>query len=207
MEVYAMATSNPIETFNEPMPLVHKAGTWFIVTAIAFIVLGTMAIFAPFVAGLAVTTLVGWLLLAGGLMHLVNAFRGGGFGHVVWQVLLGAFYLIAGVYFLMHPLMALGTLTLMLAFVLFFEAIMELTTWWATRHLEGSGWRLANAFAAIVLAVLIWMNWPSASIWVIGTLVGFKLMISGFTRLMLGTTARSFERRVADRLEPADRRL
>jgi len=194
-----MATSNPSETFNEPMPVIHKAGTWFIVTAIAFIVLGTMAVFAPLFAGLAVTTLVGWLLLVGGVMHLVNAFRGGGFTRVAWEVLVGLFYLVAGVYFLANPLIALSTLTLMLAFVLFFEAIMEVTTWWATRHVEGSGWLLVNAFAAVVLAVLIWMNWPSASVWVIGTLVGFKLMISGFTRLMLGTSARSFEKRFEKR--------
>ena len=194
-----MAISNPSQTFNEPMPLVHKAGTWFIVTAIAFIVLGTMAIFAPFVAGLAVTTLVGWLLLVGGVMHIANAFRGGGVGRVAWQVLVGFFYLVAGIYFLGHPLMALGTLTLMLALVLFFEAFMELTTWWATRHVEGSGWLLVNVLASVVLASLIWMNWPSASVWVIGTLVGIKLMISGFSRLMLGTSTRHVEKRLEQR--------
>jgi len=47
-----------------------------------------------------------------------------------------------------------------------------------------------------VLAVLIYMNWPSVSVWAIGTLVGIKLMISGFSRLMLGTATRSFEKRV-----------
>jgi uncharacterized membrane protein HdeD (DUF308 family) len=191
-----MATSNPSETFNEPMPLVHKAGTWFIVTAIAFIVLGTLAIFAPFVAGLAVTTIVGWLLLVGGVMHIVNAFRSGSVSRAVWQSLVGLFYLFAGVYFLTHPLIALSSLTLMLAFVLFFEAIMEVTAWWATRHVEGSGWLIVNALASTLLAVLIWMNWPSATVWVIGTLVGLKLMISGFSRLMLGTSFRGFEKRL-----------
>jgi uncharacterized membrane protein HdeD (DUF308 family) len=191
-----MTTSNPSETFNEPMPLVHKAGTWFIVTAIAFIVLGTMAIFAPFVAGLAVTTIVGWLLLVGGVMHIVNAFRSGSVSRAVWQSLVGLFYLFAGVYFLTHPLIALSSLTLMLAFVLFFEAIMEVTAWWATRHVEGSGWLIVNALGATVLGVLIWMNWPSATVWVIGTLVGLKLMISGFSRLMLGTSFRRFEKRL-----------
>ncbi|HET9832699.1 MAG TPA: DUF308 domain-containing protein [Vicinamibacterales bacterium] len=191
-----MTTSNPSETFNEPMPLVHKAGTWFIVTAIAFIVLGTMAIFAPFVAGLAVTTIVGWLLLVGGVMHIVNAFRSGSVSRAVWQSLVGLFYLFVGVYFLTHPLIALTSLTLLLAFVLFFEAIMEVTAWWATRHVEGSGWLIVNALASTVLGVLIWMNWPSATVWVIGTLVGIKLMISGFSRLMLGTSARRFEKRL-----------
>ena len=192
-----MATSNPSETFNEPMPLVHKAGTWFIVTAIAFIVLGTMAILEPFIAGLAVATLVGWLLIVGGVMHFVNAFRAHGIARGIWQALVGIFYVAVGVYFLAHPLMALSTLTLTLAFVLFFEAVLEVTAWFASRHISGAGWLLFDAIVTTFLAALIWMNWPSVSVWAIGTLVGLKLMISGFSRLMLGTTARTVERDAA----------
>jgi uncharacterized membrane protein HdeD (DUF308 family) len=179
------------------MPLVHKAGTWFIVTAIAFIVLGTMAILEPFIAGLAVATLVGWLLIVGGVMHVVNAFRADGIARGLWQALVGIFYVAVGVYFLGHPLMALSTLTLTLAFVLFFEAVMEVTAWFAMRHVDGAGWLLFDAIVTTFLAVLIWMNWPSVSVWAIGTLVGLKLMISGFSRLMLGTAARTVERDAA----------
>lgn len=193
-----MSASDRIDTFHEPMPLVHKAGTWFIVTAIAFIVLGTLAILEPFVAGLAVTTLVGWLLVIGGIMHIIHTFRAESFGRGVWEFLVGVFYLAVGVYFLMHPVMALTALTLTLAIVLFFEAVMELTGWFAIRHVKGSGWLLADAIATTFLAVLIWMGWPSVSVWAIGTLVGIKLMISGFSRLMLGSGARRLEHRFAE---------
>src|SRR6516164_8597032 len=109
-----MATPNPSDTVREPMPLAHKAGTWFIFTAIAFIVLSTLAILAPYMAGLAVTTLVGWLLLVGGVMHIISAFRGS-FGRGLWQTLVGVFYLVVGYYFLTHPVIALSSLTLLLA--------------------------------------------------------------------------------------------
>jgi uncharacterized membrane protein HdeD (DUF308 family) len=192
-----MATSNPSETFNEPMPLVHKAGTWFIVTAIAFIVLGTMAILEPYIAGLAITTLVGWLLVVGGIMHAYSAFHAGSFGRGLWQFLVGLFYAAAGVYFLTHPVMGLSALTLTLAFVLFFEAVWEFTAWFATRDIKGSGWVLFDAIATTFLAVLIWMGWPSISVLAIGTLLGIKLIFGGFSRLMLGSNVRSFEGRFA----------
>jgi uncharacterized membrane protein HdeD (DUF308 family) len=194
-----MATSDRIENFHEPMPLVHKAGTWFIFTAIAFIVLGTLAILEPFVAGLAISTLVGWLLVIGGVMHFVNTFRSESFWPGVWQFVVGLFYLAVGGYFLTHPVIALSALTLTLAFVLFFEAVMEVTGWWAMRHVNGSGWLLADAVITTFLAALIWMGWPSATVWAIGTLVGVKLMFSGFSRLMLGSTTRSFEKRFEQR--------
>jgi len=185
-----MSTSQRVDMLEEAVPELRGAGMWFIVTAIAFIVLGTFAIITPLIAGLAVATLVGWLLLAGGVMHAANAFRGDSITRAVSQVLLGVFYVIAGLYFAAHPFIALGTLTIALACVLFFEAIMDLIAWFATRDEEGSGWLLVNTIATAFVSVVIWLHWPSVSVWAIGTLVGAKLMMSGISRLMLASAAR-----------------
>ena len=184
----ATPTPHPLDTFpqHEHLPEFHVPAFLFIATAVAFIVLGTVAIAAPLVAGLAVTTLVGWLLIAGGLMHGVSAFRCSSITRAVCQVLLGMLYVAAGLYFLAHPLIALGTLTISLACVLLVEAAMDLVAWLATRKDGGSGWLLVNTCATFALATLIWLHWPSVSVWAIGTLVGVKLMVSGFSRLLRG---------------------
>jgi len=171
-------------TLYEPMPALHGTGLYFIATGVAFVFLGTMALIAPLVAGLAVTTLVGWLLIAGGIMHGMNAFRGDSITRESWQALVGVFYVTAGLYFLAHPLIALGTLTISLACVLLVEAGMDLVAWLATRGEEGSGWLLLNTVATFAFSTAIWLQWPSVSIWAIGTLVGGKLLISGISRLM-----------------------
>jgi uncharacterized membrane protein HdeD (DUF308 family) len=134
------------------MPFVETAGKWFIGTAVAFIVLGTLAIMALFVVGMAVTTLVGVLLIVAGVMHGIGVFRGGGVGHTIWQIIVTLFYVAAGVYFLSNPLIALGTLTLFLAAVLFVEACMNLVAFFSTRHADGSGWLLVNAAVTFLLA-------------------------------------------------------
>jgi uncharacterized membrane protein HdeD (DUF308 family) len=189
-----MTTPHQSEWFHEPMPLVEKAGKWFIATAVAFIVLGTLAIMAPLVAGLAVTTLVGTLLIVGGVMHGISAFRGGGVGHTIWQIIVTLCYVAVGVYFMTHPLLALAKLTLFLAIVLFVEAFMTVARYFAARHVQGSGWLLVNAVVSFLLAVMIWRQWPSISVWAIGTLVGLNLLVDGFSRLMFGTAARSLVR-------------
>jgi len=184
----ATPTPHPLDSFpeHEHLPEFHVPAFLFIATAVAFIVLGTVAIAAPLVAGLAVTTLVGWLLVTGGLMHGISAFRSDGVTRAVWQVLLGMLYVAAGLYFLAHPLIALGTLTISLASVLMIEAAMDLVAWMATRKEHGSGWLLVNTIATFALATLIWLHWPSVSVWAIGTLVGVKLIVSGFSRLVRG---------------------
>ena len=190
-----MATPHRIESFHDPLPLAEKAGTWFVVTAIAFIVLGMMAIIQPFVVGLSLATLVGWLLVIGGVMHGIAAFRVEGFGHAFWQVMVAVCYVVAGFYFLTHPLIALGTLTLFLSGVLLVEACMNVVAYFSMRGEEGAGWLLVNAAVTFLLAAMIWRQWPSISVWFLGTLVGVNLIVSGSSRLMLGTAARSFGRR------------
>jgi uncharacterized membrane protein HdeD (DUF308 family) len=170
--------------------IVTKAGRWLTVMGIVFVILGVLAIAEPAVAGLAVAVFVGWFLILGAVAHAIGAFSGGGAGRIVWHVIVALVYFFGGIYFLTHPLLALGTLTLFLAIILVAEAIVEVAAYVATRGVPGSGWRLVNAVVTLLLGGLIWSSWPSSSVWAIGTLVGVNLLMTGFSRLMLGTAAR-----------------
>jgi uncharacterized membrane protein HdeD (DUF308 family) len=185
-----MAEMKPTAGLSGVGTMVNKAGRWLTAMGIVFIVLGALAIIEPAVAGLAVAILVGWLLIFGGAAHVVAAVGGGGAGRVVWQLMLAAIYVVGGFYLLTHPLLGLGTLTLVLAIVLVMEAIVELIAYFVARDEDGSVWRLVNAIVTLILGAMIWRNWPSSSAWAIGTLVGVNLMMTGFSRLMLGTAAR-----------------
>jgi uncharacterized membrane protein HdeD (DUF308 family) len=185
-----MATANPTEGLRGAGTIIKKASGWFIAMAVVFILLGMMAIIEPGIAGLAVTILVGWVLIFGGGAHLVAAFSGGGAGRVIWQILIGIVYIVGGLYFLTHPLLGLGTLTLLLAVIILMEAVFEVIAYFRTRGQEGSGWLLVNALITLLLGGLIWFHWPSSSVWAIGILVGVNLLMTGFSRLMFGLAAR-----------------
>jgi uncharacterized membrane protein HdeD (DUF308 family) len=191
-----MATANPTEGLRGAGMIIKKASGWFIGMAVVFILLGMMAIIEPGVAGLAVTILVGWLLIFGSVAHLVAAFSGGGAGRVIWQVLIGIVYILGGVYFLTHPLLALGTLTLLLAVIILTEAVFEIIAYFRMRSARGAGWLLVNALITLLLGGLIWFHWPSSSVWAIGILVGVNLLMTGISRLMFGLAARQLANRV-----------
>lgn len=174
--------------------VVKRTSGWLIALAVSFIVLGLIALAEPAIAGLALTIWVGWLLIFGGVVHLIGAFRAGGFGGAIWQVLLAAIYIIGGAYFLTHTLLALGTLTLFLAGILFAEAALEVIAFAQSPGEPGRGWRLVNAAITLLLGLMIWSQWPSSSIWAIGTLVGVNLLMTGFSRLMLGMIGRRLAR-------------
>jgi uncharacterized membrane protein HdeD (DUF308 family) len=163
---------------------------WLMFTACLFVLLGIYAIIAPVNAGLALTLLVGWLLIAAGATHIISIFRRDD-GGAVWHLALGLVYIAGGVYFLSHPIIALEALTFLLAILFFVEAGIDLVAYSAQRREPGAVWLLVNAFVTALLGTLIAAHWPSMTEWVIGTMFGLNLVVTGVSRLMLGMAARN----------------
>lgn len=175
---------------NAMMSDVHRAATWSIVLSVLMIAAGVLAICIPMVAGVAVTAVVGWLLVLSGFLHLAFAWRAGHAGAVLWEILLGVLYAAVGFYLLAQPVAGMASLTLVLAAYLVAEGVLELALSFQRRPAAGSGWLLADGIITLVLAVMIWSTWPSSAAWVVGTLVGISMLTSGITRLMLSTAVR-----------------
>ena len=175
---------------TSPLGLIHKTSGWGIAVSVLLIVLGIIAIALPFTAAIAVTAIVGWMLLFGGITHIVAAFRVRGAGAILWEVLVGLVYLVGGGYTLFHPLLGVATLTLFLAGIFLAEGIFEIIAFFNMRGLKGAGWMLFDGLVTILLAGLIWAHWPSSSVWAIGTIVGISLLISGVKWLMISMAAR-----------------
>jgi uncharacterized membrane protein HdeD (DUF308 family) len=163
---------------------------WSITLSVLMMLAGILAIAIPPAAGVAVLVVVAWLLMVSGAAHLVFAWYTRTTGGMIWELLLGVLYLFVGIYALVHPLAGLASLTLVLAFYLFAEAVLELVLSFRLRPMPGANWLLFDGIVTLILAVLIWRSWPSSSEWVIGTLVGISMLMSGITRLSLSLAAR-----------------
>lgn len=185
-----MSTASPVHGLHGPLVVAKKATGWYIAAAVIFILLGLFAIIEPGVAGLGITLFVGWLFILGGVTHFIAAFKGGGAKLIIFQVLMGILYLVGGFYCITHPLLAISTLTLVLASIILVEGVLEIVSYFRLRNEGASGWVLFNGVVTLLLGGMIWFHWPSSSIWAIGILVGVNLMMTGVTRLMLGLAAR-----------------
>jgi uncharacterized membrane protein HdeD (DUF308 family) len=192
-----MATANSTEGLRGPAAVAKKITRWYLAMAVLFIFLGLLAIAEPGIAGLAVTLLVGWALIFGGVAHFATAFKGRGTKHMAWQVLIGIVYFIGGLYFLTHTIMAEETLTRLLAGIILAEGVIEVLAYFRTKVEGGSWWLLLNGIITLVLGGMIWFHLPSSSVWAIGTLVGINLLMTGISRLMFGLAARRLVRHLA----------
>jgi uncharacterized membrane protein HdeD (DUF308 family) len=183
-----MTSPARIDTFSSSVA--DDTGDWLIVTACLFVMLGLYAILEPFIGGMAVTLLVGWLLITGGATHIISIFRRDD-GGAVWHLAVGLVYIAGGVYFLSQPAIAMEAVALLLAMLLFVEAGLDLVAYSAQRREPGAVWLLVNAFVTALLGTLIAMHWPAMTVWVIGTMFGLNLLVTGVSRLMLGIAERN----------------
>ncbi|MDE1177496.1 MAG: DUF308 domain-containing protein [Edaphobacter sp.] len=167
-----------------------KAINWSILLSILLIIAGFLTLMIPFIGGIGIAIFVGWAMVVSGVTHFIYAFKTHAAGSLLWELLLGAVYLITGVYVLLHPLAGLASLTLLLAIYLFVEAIFEVIHYFQVRPRSGAGWLLLDGLVTFVLALMIWRSWPASALWAVGTLVGISMLFSGFSRLMLALAAK-----------------
>jgi uncharacterized membrane protein HdeD (DUF308 family) len=156
------------------------------------IVVGVIALWLPIASSVGVARLLGWLMVFDGVFQLIHAYRSEGVGHVVWKVLVAVLFLIAGIYFLMHPFLAVAIVTLALALFFLVEGLVEVFSYFSTRQAGASSWMLVNGIVSIILAAMIWRHWPTGSLWVLGVLVGIGLLMIGTSRLMMALAIRRY---------------
>jgi uncharacterized membrane protein HdeD (DUF308 family) len=172
-----------------------RAG-WGIFLGIVTAALGVLLIAYPLAAATVTTILIGCILIIAGVIDVVLALRSHTGGTFFLRLLLGIIYGVAGALLLASPMWGVAVLTLVLGWMLIFEAIFAVVLAFQMRPVQGWGWFLFDAAITAILGVLILAHWPSSSLWAIGTLVGAAVLVRGITRIALSIRMRSVAGRI-----------
>lgn len=163
---------------------------WIIGLGVCLALLGGAAVSMPLMASLAIESIIGWLMVLYGSTMAFSGYRErrqgrGGLGDIF-----GAFLaLMTGIILLAKPLSGVITLTMILSVYFFLEGLFKVILALKLRGLNGWLWLLASGILAIVLAMLIWHDLFAAA-WGVGLLVGFNLVCTGSTLVVLGINLR-----------------
>lgn len=174
-----------------------RAGT---VWGIIVLILGMLAIAMPFITGVGVTLLIGIILIAAGVAELVYVFKSKSFGEGFFRFLFGLVAILAGLSLVSQPDAGLATITLFLAVWFFVDGIITLIQGFRWRPFEGWGWMVFSGIVSIVLGVMIWRQFPVSAVWLVGVLVGIRLIFAGWTMIMLGGVGEA----IVDEVERAE---
>lgn len=179
---------------SEIQGAIKRASWWYIALAAVLIVGGVYAVLRPLAAGYVLTLVVGWLLIIGGGMFLLNSFMARGAGGFLWRLLLSIIYVVAGIVMLMNPFEGLAAITIVLALVIGVGGIMRLLLAHAMKGVPGVGLLIFSGLVGIALAILILAKWPESSAVALGVIVGIDFVFSGVSILGVALDARQLAR-------------
>lgn len=171
-----MSLSNTTKGYD--LQSMRSSWGWLLALGIVLLILGFIALSSTVATTLVSTVLLGIVLLIGGVMQFVWAFRGGGAAMVVLRVIVGIFFLLAGWALIARPSIAALTITFLLGIFFLIVGVMRMILALLERG-QGWGWMMLGGFAALVLGILLFANWPVSGLYAIGIFIGIDLIFSG----------------------------
>jgi uncharacterized membrane protein HdeD (DUF308 family) len=171
--------------------VVRERWGWFMALGILLIVLGMIAIGGPLASGVAVSLLVGWLLVISGVAHGIHAFQSSGWRGGLVQFLCGLLYLGVGVMMIANPIAGLLALTVTVLVYFVVSGIFKIILAVRVEHLPQRGWVTVSGILSLVLAIYLGSQFPTSALWVIGMLFGIEMIFSGWSFVMIAQAARS----------------
>ncbi len=178
------------KVIDADIKVVRERWGWFMALGILLIVLGMIAIGGPLASGIAVSLLVGWLLVISGVAHGIHAFKATGWRGGLVQFLCGLLYLGVGVMMITRPIAGLLALTFTVLAYFIVSGIFKIILAIRVEELPQRGWVTVSGILSLVLAIYIGSQFPSSALWVIGMLFGIEMMFSGWAFVMIAMAAR-----------------
>jgi uncharacterized membrane protein HdeD (DUF308 family) len=173
---------------TEVLDSASKTSTWM---GVLTLIVGIIALGSPFASGVALTYMIAALLIIGGITRSIYAFSAGSLGKGILMLLFGGITVFAGLAVFSNPLLGLATITFILFIYFLVDGITGSMLAFQMKPAQGWGILLTGSIISLLLAVMVYRNWPVSAVWLPGVLVGINLVFSGITMLAIGSTARN----------------
>ncbi len=152
---------------------------------------GVMALANPLAASLTVELLAGWSFVLAGIIALVSAFGDQGWGVRIFSLLLGLLILLIGINLIAHPLRGLLSLTFVVAAFMMIAGVVRFALAFSA-ELRAFRWILILSGAlSIILAAMIFSNFPQSAAVVLGIYLGIELISNGVSMITISLARRS----------------
>ncbi|WP_426228770.1 HdeD family acid-resistance protein [Pararhizobium sp. DWP3-4] len=171
-------------------PSLKEKWGWFVALGVALIMGGGIAFGNVMAATVASVYYVGMIMLIGGVLHLMQAFRVKKWESVFYWILSGACYTVAGVFAFLNPLLASAALTLLMAAALIIAGGFRIWTAFKLRPLAGWGWIALGGLVTLLAGLIIAAGWPVNSLWILGLFLAIDLVMQGLALIAFGVLAK-----------------
>lgn len=162
----------------------------FFFEGIVFVLLGLFAISMPWFFTFSFEFALGIVLAVAGFVQGYRSLTSRDTDIFFPSFLSAIFLLVAGLLMLFYPLTGALTLTALIGVYFLVDGCVRMIT--AVQMQDYEGWvrYLFGGFFEVLLALIVWNQWPISGVWFIGLLVGVHLFYYGFLQISLALAAR-----------------
>ena len=151
----------------------------WLIAGIVMIVGGLFALFNPVAATVTVEQIVAWIFLFGGVLQIVGVFQASGWAARIWALVLALILIWLGISLLANPLEGILSLTLVIAVALLVSGVAKVFLSFPARG-TGYFWpMLLSGAVSIVLAVMVFSDFPQSAAILLGVLLAVELLADG----------------------------
>lgn len=182
---------------------------WLLALGVLVTLLGVLGLGMTYWLTVAAVFWFGVLAIVGGIAQLLDAFHHKGWKGIVWHVIIGLIYIIAGLAMITMPVSSAFWLTVLLAISLVVAGILRIVMAFQIRA-QGSVWIavLLSGAISVALGVMVYgtitppgaealatpegqLAWVRSWGWVIGLFVAVELIMEGVALISLAFAAKS----------------
>lgn len=176
-----------------PMPdVLVRNWKWLVGIGVLLIVMGALAILAPFLASVAINAWIGAAFLLAGVGQVAQSFGRGGWREALGHLLIGAVYIVGALLVIFNPLAGLFAFSLVIVVMLAVSGVVRLYEGFRMRPAKGWGWMVSAGALALLAAIVIYASFPGSALWLLGLIAGIAFVSDGAALLALGLAARKF---------------
>ena len=147
------------------------------IAAVLLVVAAIAAILLPFASATLLTIGIGGIAFAAGIGQFLRIGDESNSQGKLFRVLSGLLYIGGSIFILIDPIDSEVSLTLFAGILLLVEGVMELASG-ASASGPAGGLSLVDGILTSLIGVLLVLEWPSDSLWALGTLFGVALFTS-----------------------------
>ena len=171
---------------------VRKNRGWLMFMGVVMIILGVIGLSMEVSLTVVSVLYFGFLVVFGGVVMLIDAFKAGEWSSKLWHVLIALVYIAAGIVMITNPAASAVWITLFLASFFVITGVFRLIIGFQARgRVENWGWIVFAGVISMLLGLVIFAQWPVSGLWVIGMFVAIELILQGFSMISIARAVRA----------------
>ncbi|WP_445114929.1 HdeD family acid-resistance protein [Acinetobacter sp. WZC-1] len=175
----------------------HENRKWYLILGVLLVIFGLVLLASLSFATLTVVALFGLLMMTGGVLHLIAAFKIFDGGYRWLWALFGVLYLIAGYYAFKSPITTAVVLTSLLAIALLIGGFIRIINAFMLKPMSGWGWTLLSGILTLATGIIILAS-PDSPFWVLGLFLGIDILFQGINYLTFAAAIKQIPPSSAD---------